>query len=152
MIISSLDHIEQQHPSAPLLKKAVGFLRSPGLADLPDGKMPIDGDRVFAIVDRYQTIPANHPKFEYHRKYIDIQFIVSGREVIGWAPAHRISVTEPYDEQKDIAFGTAPDKEWTPALLDAGHAAVLFPEDGHAPRLAAGASSPVMKIVVKVLA
>ncbi len=144
--------MELRIPSSPLLKKAIAFLRRPDLPDLPDGKVPIDGERVFAIVQRYETIAAEKPKFEYHQKYIDVQFLVSGREVIGWTPADRISVTEPYDEEKDIAFGMVPDNAWSRVMLEAGQASILFPEDGHAPKLAAGAASPVMKIVVKVLA
>lgn len=151
MIVSSLDHIERHLPSSPLLKKAISFLQRPDLSALPDGKVAIDGDRVFAIIDRYHTISSDNPKFEYHKKYIDVQFIISGREVIGWAPSERISVTDPYDEGKDIAFGTVPHQEWSRLLLGAGYAAVLFPEDGHAPRLSAGTASSVMKVVVKVL-
>jgi YhcH/YjgK/YiaL family protein len=90
------------------------------------------------------------PKFECHRKYIDVQYIVSGEETIGWAPIELMSVTEAYDLEKDICFGIVPAGKWTPVFLEAGQLAVLYPEDGHAPRLAAGASSPVMKIVVKV--
>jgi biofilm protein TabA len=90
------------------------------------------------------------PRFEHHRRYIDIQFIVAGEEVIGWAPADRMQVTEAYDPEKDIAFGTVPAGEATPVRLAAGELAVLYPEDGHAPRLAAGRPSPVFKIVVKV--
>ncbi|HEX9114382.1 MAG TPA: YhcH/YjgK/YiaL family protein, partial [Nitrospirota bacterium] len=72
-----------------------------------------------------------------------------GGEIIGWAPAEGIAVREVYDEDKDICFGAATGK-WTPVFLQAGQMAVLFPEDGHAPRLAAGSPSRVMKIVVKV--
>jgi YhcH/YjgK/YiaL family protein len=61
-----------------------------------------------------------------------------------------MTITEPYDADKDIAFGTVPPKRWTPVHLEAGQAAVLYPEDGHAPKLAARSASPVMKIVVKV--
>jgi YhcH/YjgK/YiaL family protein len=61
-----------------------------------------------------------------------------------------MSITESYDADKDICFGMVAKGKWTPLLLQAGQLAVLWPEDGHAPKLAAGASSSVMKIVVKV--
>jgi YhcH/YjgK/YiaL family protein len=110
----------------------------------------IDGDRVFALVQRYETVRTDAPTFEYHRKYIDVQFVATGEEVIGWAPAERMSVTKAYDAGKDICFGTVAAGTWTPVHLQAGQVAVFWPEDGHAPKGAARVPSSVMKIVVKV--
>jgi biofilm protein TabA len=149
MIVTDLKHITTQCPMTNDMAKAVDFLRLRGIHELPDETVEIDGKRVFAIVQRYETIRIDVPRFEYHQKYIDIQYIVSGEEVIGWTPAEHIMVLEAYDGDKDICFGAATG-EWTPAHLQAGQMAVLYPEDGHAPRLAAGSSSRVMKIVVKV--
>jgi len=150
MIVSHVKQLGLQATLPARLKTGIEFLQRSDIRDLADGRVEIDGDRVFAIVQRYETTPAAEPAFEYHRKYIDIQFIVAGEEVIGWVPSQRIEVTEAYDVDKDIAFGRAPQGQWTPLLLQAGHAAVLYPEDGHAPKLAAGKPSPVHKIVVKV--
>ena len=75
---------------------------------------------------------------------------MSGDEVIGWVPLSRMTITDAYDVAKDICFGTVAKGKWTRTHLQAGQLAVLWPEDGHAPKLASGASSPVMKIVVKV--
>ena len=150
MVVSDLDHSDHQTSGAPGLQKAFAFLRSPGIHQLTDGRVEIDGDRVFALVQRYETMMTDAPKFEFHRKYIDVQFIVSGEEVIGWAPVARMTVTDAYDVDKDICFGTVAKGIWTPVHLQAGQLAVLWPEDGHAPKLACGASLPVMKIVVKV--
>jgi len=150
MIVTGLDHIEEQVRMTQALRKALDFLRRPDIASLPDGRVDIDGDQVYALPQRYATILTDPPRFEHHRRYIDIQFIVTGDEVIGWAPAERMQVTEAYDPAMDIAFGTVPAGEMTPVRLHAGQLAVLYPADGHAPRLAAGMPSPVFKIVVKV--
>jgi YhcH/YjgK/YiaL family protein len=150
MIVSDLDHLEHQIAGAPGLRKAFAFLRSPGIRRLPDGRVEIDGDRVFALVQRYETMVTDAPKFEFHRKYIDVQFIASGEEVIGWAPVARMTVIDAYDADKDICFGAVAKGIWTPVHLQAGQLTVLWPEDGHAPKLASGASLGVMKIVVKV--
>jgi YhcH/YjgK/YiaL family protein len=61
-----------------------------------------------------------------------------------------MTITEAYDAEKDFCFGTVPAGKWTPVSLQSGQLAVLWPEDGHAPKLAADAPSAVMKIVVKV--
>ena len=150
MIISDLNHIDRQIGMSPELRKAFDFLHRRDILDLPDGRVEIDGDRVFALIQRYETVNADPPKFEYHRKYIDVQYIASGEEVIGWAPVERMTVTEPYDGDKDICFGTVERGKWTPAYLHAGQLIVLWPEDAHAPKLSLATASAVMKIVVKV--
>lgn len=152
MIVTDIDHLYHQVSMTDALKKGIDFLRRTDIPDMADGRVDIDGDRVFAIVQRYETIITDEPRLEYHRKYIDIQYIVSGKEVIGWAPAGRIVVTEAYDEGKDICFGTVPAGEMTPVYLQEGQLAVLYPEDGHAPKLAANGPSHVFKIVVKIAA
>ncbi len=150
MIVTDLKHVDRQVMMTPALKKAIEFLRRWDILKLSDGKAEIDGERVFAIVQRYETATTDAPKFECHRKYIDVQCIASGEEIIGWAPADQMTISEPSDADKDICFGTVGRGKWTPVFLRAGQLAVLWPEDGHAPKLAAGAPSAVMKIVVKV--
>ncbi len=151
MIVTDLEHAEERIPGSPSMDKALAFLRRPGLKGLPDGETELDGRRVFAIVQRYETAMNAATRFEFHKKYIDIQYIAAGAEVIGWAPAGRMSVSEPYDADKDICFGAVKPGEWSPLYLPAGHLAVLYPEDAHAPKLAAGAAGPVMKVVIKLL-
>jgi biofilm protein TabA len=142
--------MDRQVLMTPSLRKAFDFLRARDLLQLPDGRMDIDADRVFALVQRYETVRMDAPKYECHRKYIDVQFIATGEEVIGWAPAERMSVTEAYDAGKDVCFGTIAAGTWTPVRLEAGQLMVLWPEDAHAPKGVAREPSRVMKIVVKV--
>lgn len=150
MLVTTLKHIDHQVSMTTAFKKAIEFLRRTDIHGLVDCRVDIDGQHVFALVQRYETVMTDVPKFEYHRKYIDIQYVVSGEEIIGWAPVERMTITEAYDLDKDICFGTVPKQEITSVHLQAGQLAVLYPEDAHAPKLAAGAPSRVFKIVVKV--
>ena len=150
MIVAALADAEGQAAPTPGLRQAFAFLRRSDVAALPDGRVEVDGDRVFALVQRYETAETDAPLFEAHRRYIDVQFVVSGRETIGWAPLAQLRVTQPYDAAKEACFGTVPATEVTSVLLRAGELAVLYPEDAHAPKLAAGRPSAVHKIVVKV--
>lgn len=150
MIVTDIAHIEEQIRMTPELRKAIDFLRRIDLPRLADGKTEIDGDRVFALVQHYETEKNDTLNFEYHRKYIDIQVIVSGVEMIGWTDADHMEVTKPYDEVKDACFGRVPDGAWTPLRLEAGQLAVFWPPDAHAPKQCVGAPAEVMKIVVKV--
>jgi biofilm protein TabA len=150
MLVSDLDHIDHQIDLTPGLRKALAFLRTDTFQNLPDGRVEIDGDRVFALIQRYETIAVDTPTFECHRKYIDIQFIVSGEEIIDWVPLEWMTITEAYDADRDVCIGIATKGTWTRAHLEAGQLVVLWPEDGHAPKQACCAPSSVMKIVVKV--
>ncbi len=160
MIVSDLEHIAGQTVSTRLLSLALDFLRQTEGQNLDDGRVTIDGDLVYALVQSYQTEPlpsGSSPRLETHRKYIDIQYVVSGSEALGWTPLEQLSVTTPYDAAKDVEFGSAPPAAVTLVRLTAGQMAVLWPEDAHAPRLAAAIGdkpaqpTDVKKIVVKVL-
>lgn len=150
MIVTDLEHTSGRLPAGGLFYRALEFLRRKDLLTLPDGRVGIEGERVFAIVQSYTPAVAAEPEFEYHRKYIDVQYIASGAEIIGWAPAGRLTTTKPYDADKDAGFGSVRAGEWTPVRLEAGQLAVFYPEDAHAPKLPAGEAAPVMKIVVKI--
>jgi len=150
MIVTDLQHIDHQIPMTHSIQHAIDFLRRTDLLDLPDGNVLIEGKRVFAILQRYRTTHFDSPKFEYHRKYIDLQYIVSGEEIIGWAPAAEMTASFDYDEGQDLCFGLMEPGKWSPVHLVAGQIAVLWPEDGHATRLAAERVCLVRKIVVKV--
>lgn len=150
MILTDLKNAESRLPEAAAFKLALDFLRRSDLRALPDGKYEIDGERVFAMVQRYETLVLAEPKFEAHRKYIDLQFLADGAELIGWAPLGKMAVVEVYDGEKDACFGAVPHGAWTPLRLGPGQLAVLDPEDAHAPRLAAGIPGRVTKVVVKI--
>jgi len=152
MIVSELDHMPGQIAPTPNMQRALDFLRQVRGVNLPDGRVEIDGDRVFALVQSYETVAASAPVlFEVHRKHIDVQYVTAGQEVIGWASTDRLTVTADYDEAKEAWFGTLEAADTTFVRLAAGELAVFYPTDGHAPRLAAGAPAAVKKIVVKVV-
>ena len=111
------------------------------------GRYELDGTNVFALVQQYQTKPMAEGKWEAHRKYTDVQFVVEGVERIGWAPVSKLTVTEPYDETKDIAFYKGNGDFVT---VPAGYFVILYPEDAHMPGIAVDKPSPVKKVVVKV--
>ena len=151
MIVAELEHLTGQIAPTPNMQRALDFLRQAHGSRLPDGKVEIDGNRVFALVQSYETVAASDPiLFEAHRKYIDVQYVAAGQEIIGWASTGRLDVTARYDEVNEAWFGTLPAASTTFVRLTAGELAVLYPTDGHAPRLAADAPAAVKKIVVKV--
>jgi biofilm protein TabA len=149
MIQDTLENSARYEVLCPRFAKAFAFLRTvDGTQTL--GRHEIDGDQVFALVERYHTKPLENGLFEAHRKYIDVQFLYSGRETILWTPlALMQEETRSYDAVKDIAkWKLVPD--YTPLHLSAGHMVILYPQDAHAPTLEWGQSEQVFKVVVKV--
>ena len=150
MVISNinsplLSDFERIHP---LLPGAIKALRELAASNPEDAKYVIDGDNVFASVMSYTTAPATEKKFELHRKYIDIQYIVSGNEIIGGASEKVLSATD--GEGTDIEFFSIPER-YDEIRLSAGDLAIILPPEPHAPGLADGQPTKVKKIVVKVL-
>lgn len=149
MIQDTLENSARYEGLNSRFAKAFEFLRSvDGTQDL--GRHVIEEDKLIAIVESYTTKPLESALFEAHQKFIDIQFLFRGRETILWAPLPTMQgVTRPYEEEKDIG-------KWklvadTTALhLSAGHFAILFPQDAHAPCVQWDQPEQVYKIVMKV--
>ena len=150
MIVTHLERLEEQAALSTALRCALAFLRRAQTQNLADGKIEIDGERVYAVVQSYETLGNNEWIFEGHRKYIDIQFIAAGEEIVGWASLEHATVTAPYDEAKDMWLGTVPSNAITPVRLSAGQVAVFYPADAHAPKHSTDAPTRVKKILVKV--
>jgi YhcH/YjgK/YiaL family protein len=129
--------------------KAFNFLKSNDLSGLELKRYDIDGNNLYAPVSEYLTKNEEDARYEAHKKYIDIQYVVSGKELIGVATmSQKKDVLEPYDDIKDIEFLTVTGGENRPAMPDRFF--IFFPEDAHRPGLKNTENSPVRKIVVKV--
>ena len=149
MILDTLENSGRYEGLSAHFVKAFAFLRAvDGTQAL--GRHEIDGERVFALVQKYSTKPIESALFEAHRRYVDVQYVHAGRETILWAPlAAMQEETMAYDAAKEAAlFKLVPDV--TPLHLSAGYFAVLFPEDAHAPCVVWEETSEVFKVVVKV--
>ncbi|MCT4645050.1 MAG: YhcH/YjgK/YiaL family protein [Carboxylicivirga sp.] len=135
--------------------KAFDYLANTNLDEifksLKDGEntvVKIDGDKVFAIFQTYETKDLSLAKMEGHKKYIDIQYIHNGIEQILYSPIHRIVKEDDYDKERDLHFPKVAD--YSSFRLTAGMGCILYPEDLHAPCISVDAPSIVEKIVIKV--
>jgi biofilm protein TabA len=129
--------------------KAFAFLKDNDLSKLDLKRHDLDGDNLFVIVSEYNTKNPEDARFEAHRNYIDIQYVVSGSELIGIAPlASQDTVHQPYDSTKDIEFFSV--KNGITAKATPANFFIFFPEDAHEPGLKIETNTPVRKVVVKV--
>lgn len=115
----------------------------------PDSRIDIDGDDVFALVQSYQTTPSEEKRFEGHRVYADIQYIVSGDEIIVSAPVSRLTPETEYDSEKDFLLYSDTD-DAIDLILRPGDFTIFLPDDAHKPGCHHKGESSVKKVVVKV--
>jgi YhcH/YjgK/YiaL family protein len=115
-----------------------------------DGRVELDGGDIHAIVQTYGTLPAAERRWEAHRRYIDIQYVISGVELMGFGPVGALEPDGGYDAEREVAFFRP--AELSTLRAPAGTFAVFFLQDAHRPGIADGAPGQVRKVVVKVRA
>jgi len=116
----------------------------------PVGRVDVDGDKVYLLLNAYETRDPKDALFEAHQTYIDVMYMVEGEEIIYVKPTEKLSaITQPYDPEKDVLLAKL-DSDATPVRLAAGSFIVLFPQDAHAPACYETAPRNVKKIIAKV--
>ncbi|MBT3191276.1 MAG: YhcH/YjgK/YiaL family protein [Verrucomicrobia bacterium] len=149
MIIDELSN-RGQYPYGDAWTTAFRFLHTLN-ADTPEGQHALQGELIYAAIERYNTKPREGALPEAHRRYVDIQMLLSGSERIEWWPTRTLKTVQPYVPDRDIAFYAQPDHPGISVELKPGRFALFFPEDAHMPGLhAATDSSPVKKVVIKI--
>ena len=146
------DRLENQnlYPFDEAWKAAFDFLKTV-TPETATGKYLIQGNDLYAGVDSYNTKARDIAKLETHRKYVDIQVLISGSEIFEVFQKQELTVSEPYNSEKDAEFYQVPAKPRAQITMNPGQFIVFFPEDAHMPCLMTGNSpQPVKKVVVKV--
>ena len=139
--MKDLNKIKELCPSAYdfIVNKAEGA--AVGKYDLENG--------VYVSVQEYTTKARSEAKYEAHKKFIDIQMILRGKELIAVSPIDKMTISDEYNEEKDFMLFHHND-ECTDYVLEAGDFLILYPQDVHMPGVCVNEKSPVRKIVVKV--
>lgn len=146
MIIDDLKNRQQYYGLGGRFERALRYLAETDLAGLAPGRYAIEGDDVYAMVQEYRSKPRAEGFWEAHRKYADVQCVVSGAEHMGYAPVDRLKAG-PYDGDKDFLKAEG---EGVFLELRAGSFIILLPQDAHMPSMAIDGPAPMKKVVVKV--
>ena len=124
-------------------------MRVRGIASGDTVKTELAGG-AFVIEQAYETRLRADGFFESHRKYIDVQVVFEGEELMEVADIARMTAKQPYNDKRDLIIY----EDSTDAALlrvHAGQAAIFFPSDVHMPTLRLRAAAVnVRKCVVKV--
>ena len=128
-------------------KSAFAYLNETDFSAIKIGKYVIEGDNIFAIVNEFETKDKHECDAEAHKKHIDIQYVVKGTEMFGYAPLTTQKPVIDYDETNDVAIY----KEAVSYLkLEAGMFIIFYPTDLHQPEVREFEPVMVKKVVVKI--
>ena len=151
MIIDKAENLLQYKEEYPVFEQILELIEKHKQEKISPGTYHIDGEKLFASIAQYRTEADKEVKFEAHRKYADLQYIVNGMEKIGWVPLGDVEdnlISEEYSKGGDIAFYSGKSK--FDFVLTKGSFLFLLPEDAHAPCLCADKECNVEKIVFKI--
>jgi biofilm protein TabA len=128
--------------------KAFTYLKETDFNSLTVGRHQIDGDNVFVIVTEAPAKTMENAKWESHRNYSDIHYVIKGKEQIGVTQVAKVKLTEAYDPAKDIMFYSGEGKFY---VTNPGTFFIFPPKYAHRPSVKVeGDDSTVKKIVIKV--
>lgn len=149
MIFDSLKNSELYYGVNKNFKEAFEFIKKATEENLPVGRYELKGNDLFAMIQEYNTKSPEEAKAEAHRKYIDIQYIISGIEKMEVYNISKAETDIAYSEEKDCEFFKNYEIP-SVCILQNEEYAILFPEDIHRPGMAYDNPAAVKKIVVKV--
>jgi len=142
--IKNIDTYSGLHRDFP---KVIEFLKTL-TPDSPVGKTVIDEGNVWVNVSESEGLaPGKEPVCEEHRDFIDIQYIICGKENFGYCDISHLEVIEAYSAEKDCEFSNG---EFNVLTLQTGDFLILFPQDGHSPSMKKLCDGKLLRAVAKI--
>lgn len=103
----------------------------------------------YANVETYVTKTHDICFYEMHKKYADIQILLSGEERIDFTDGKKLQTRIPYKD--DIEFFENTTSRLSSVYLDGTNFAIIFPNEAHKPQMQSGEQLQVKKTVVKFI-
>lgn len=154
MIFDNIENAYIYYTLGEKIKKGFEFIKNNNLASMPCGRHDIE-EGIYANVQELETKLPHLAKFEAHREYIDIQYVISGSERMDFALINNFAGDIPYDKEKDVEFLKLKEDSSCPNVINVktGDFAIFFPQDVHAPMLSCGDGiEKIKKVIVKIKA
>lgn len=147
MVVDTLKNAAVYYKLSPHFETALRYIEKTDFSDFAVGRYEVDGDNVFAFVQRYKTQPAEELNAEGHAQYADIQYVVSGQELMGYSFIENAVPTGEAIPEADLVFYRPLDQyvRLTPQTF-----AIVWPHDIHTPKCVWAEPQDVLKICVKV--
>jgi len=149
MIFSSIYAKDDCKMYPKAIQTAINYLKENDFVAMKPGVYEIQGKDIYAQVFDAETGSIEEKKPEVHEKYVDVQFLASGKERLGFTPdTGMYKVMEQFVE-RDLIFYEKVENE---GFIEArpGCYSIFFPSDVHRPAVVSGEAMNVRKVVVKV--
>ena len=146
MIKDSLINAEKYYNLSEGIKKALCYIKEQNLSALADGKYLIDGEKFYININTYTT--KDSADWELHKKYIDIQYIISGEEKIGLCSRKYSSDKIPYVPERDIEFLDGAGGDYI--TMETGDFMIILPDEIHKPGVKCNTNTTMKKAVIKL--
>ena len=145
--INAVTFAQQYHKNKAAWDKAFAFMRDSDMTKMKPGKYTIDGTDVYATITEGPEKTFEQSAWESHRKYIDLQYVIKGKEKIGVTPVLGAAIIQPYDEKADIAHYISDGQFY---VGDPTVFFLFFPSDAHRPNIHVDGYDVVKKLVIKI--
>lgn len=146
MIIDQLKNISLYFGINENLTIALRYLQNINLSNISPGRYEIDGSKIYALIQEYETKPREKGLWEAHQLYTDVQYIARGPELIGYANVDNLKAIK-YDADKDFLLLQGDGDFFE---VQAGTFVIFMPQDAHMPGISVSVPQTVEKIVLKV--
>ena len=148
MIFDRLSNSKQYEKLNEKFKIGFDFLKNNNLKEMKDGRYDI-AEGVFANVQSLVTKNKTVKKWEAHKDYIDIQYVIKGQECMGYGILEDFKkVVIPYDKEKDIEFLDG--EKFNYIDVNENDFVIFYPNDVHAPMLSVKEDVEIKKVIVKI--
>ena len=147
MIVTEINNLSTYVGVNPYFERLINFLKTVDLGSLPEGKIDIEGDKLFGNFFSYVADGQPGDFFETHRKYLDIHLVLENTEDMAVSSVKSTTVSQPYNNEKDIELYEGKVEQLI--HLKSGECLITFPEDLHQPKVRLN-DLPLKKVVFKV--
>lgn len=148
MVVGNINENVQNNQLSQMINKCLAFVKVNNVREWEAGSYFFDEESIRLNVNEYETSPrTSEQKFEAHKKYIDLQLILTGRECADFGKVSEMEAGE-YSEDNDFMevyghrIGTV--------VLSEGDYIICYPEDAHCTAITDKEILKVKKVVFKI--
>lgn len=150
MLLGDLSRDDYQLGLSPIFVTLCERLKALDLAHLPLGWQTLLDDIQMNVME-FETVPASEKQAEIHQKYIDIQLLIHGQEMIEYGLNQpSAGLYDEYREEEDYQLAPYIEDK-NELVLQQNMFAIFLPNEPHKPGCNVnGKSEALKKLVVKV--
>jgi YhcH/YjgK/YiaL family protein len=130
--------------------EAFDFIKTHNLVEIAPGTYIIDSNNVYAMIMELKPNEKEQVKWEAHKNFNDLQFIIKGKAMMGMSPvaSPTATITVPYDAKTDNENLSVTEENYYDAVP--GYFFIFSPKDAHRPAFKVAGYDTIKKIVIKV--